>query len=170
VTAKKRILKFRPARLDEAAAIADLGTAAAIHLTEQHGEGPWTRNVSEKGMLYAMRNGTVYVARSGNRLVGTLTLASKKPWAIDRSYFSEVKQPLYLTNMAVWPAEQRCGIGRFCIEAAVNIAAGWPADAIFLDSYDAKAGAGDFYAKCGFREVGRVIYRTCPLIYFERLL
>ena len=33
-----------------------------------------------------------------------------------------------------------------------------------------EAGAGSFYAKCGFREVGRVRYRTVPLIYFEMLL
>jgi hypothetical protein len=27
-----------------------------------------------------------------------------------------------------------------------------------------------FYAKCGYREVGRVTYRGTPLVYFERLL
>ena len=46
----------------------------------------------------------------------------------------------------------------------------WPADAIRLDAYDAPAGAGDFYAKCGFREVGRATYRGVPLVYFELLL
>ena len=46
----------------------------------------------------------------------------------------------------------------------------WPADAIRLDAYDADAGAGDFYAKCGFREVGKATYREVPLRYFEKLL
>jgi hypothetical protein len=36
--------------------------------------------------------------------------------------------------------------------------------------FDGEAGAGAFYAKCGFREVGRVVYRNVPLIYFEMLL
>jgi hypothetical protein len=39
-----------------------------------------------------------------------------------------------------------------------------------LDAYDAAAGAGDFYAKRGFPEVGRVTYRGTPLIDFELLL
>jgi hypothetical protein len=50
------------------------------------------------------------------------------------------------------------------------VARAWPSQAIRLDAYDADAGAGGFYAKCGFREVGRVTYRTVPLIYFELLL
>jgi hypothetical protein len=31
------------------------------------------------------------------------------------------------------------------------------------------AGSGSFYAKCGYREVGRVTYRSVPLRYFELL-
>lgn len=54
-------------------------------------------------------------------------------------------------------------------EAAVQAKA-WPADAIRLDAFDAAAGAGPFYAKCGFREVARVTYRKDPLIYFELTL
>ena len=50
------------------------------------------------------------------------------------------------------------------------VAAAWPADAIRLDAYDHAAGAGPFYAKCGFRERGRVVYRGNPLAYYELLL
>jgi len=39
-----------------------------------------------------------------------------------------------------------------------------------LDAYDTAAGAGEFYRKCGFEEVGRVIYRGTPLIYYQMLL
>lgn len=39
-----------------------------------------------------------------------------------------------------------------------------------LDAYDADAGAGGFYAKCGFLEAGRVTYRKVPLVYFELML
>ncbi len=51
-----------------------------------------------------------------------------------------------------------------------KVARAWPADAIRLDAYDAKAGAGEFYAKCGLREVGRAKYKGNPLIYFEWIL
>jgi ribosomal protein S18 acetylase RimI-like enzyme len=56
------------------------------------------------------------------------------------------------------------------MEEARRIATAWPGDAIRLDAWDAAAGAGEFYRKCGFREVGRATYRTAPLVYFEILL
>jgi hypothetical protein len=43
-------------------------------------------------------------------------------------------------------------------------------DAVRLDAYDAVAGAGPFYEKCGFREVGRATYRITPLVYYELTL
>jgi hypothetical protein len=46
---------------------------------------------------------------------------------------------------------------------ARTIAERWPAQAIRLDAYDAAAGAGGFYATCGYRETGRV--RGTPLVY-----
>ena len=56
------------------------------------------------------------------------------------------------------------------IEEAVGLCKAWPADALCLDAYDADAGAGGFYRKCGFTEVGRATYRHTPLIYFEMLV
>jgi ribosomal protein S18 acetylase RimI-like enzyme len=68
------------------------------------------------------------------------------------------------------PDLQGQGIGRRCVDEARAIAKAWPADAIFLDAYDTAAGAGEFYRTCGFREVGRVIYKGTPLIYYEWLV
>ena len=99
--------------------------------------------------------------------MATFRLATKKPWAIDVSYFTACERPLYLTGMAVRPDFQRRGLGRQCVEEAVRIARDWPADAIRLDAYDADAGAGSFYHKCGFTETGRKTYRSVPLTYYE---
>jgi GNAT superfamily N-acetyltransferase len=110
------------------------------------------------------------VARNSSGIVGTLQLQTKKPWAIDVSYFTAVKKALYLTGMAVALTHQKKGIGRLLLDEAIKQARSWPADAVRLDAYDHAAGAGDFYAKCGFREVGRVTYRQSPLIYFEMVL
>ena len=117
-----------------------------------------------------MRTGRVFVARQGAEIIGTLRLTTKKPWAIDTSYFSPCRKPLYLVAMAVTPAKQRQGIGSHCLEHAKRAAESWPADAIRLDAYDADAGAGRFYANNGFTEVGRTSYRNTPLIYYELLL
>jgi GNAT superfamily N-acetyltransferase len=155
---------------DDAPAIASLRMAVAQALTARYGKGHWSSGGSEKGVLRAIRDSRVCVARSEKRLFATLSLATKKPWAIDTDYFSVCKRSLYLTDMAVDPELQRQGIGRLCLEDVKRIVREWPADAVRLDAYDAVAGAGEFYRKCGFREVGRVSYRKVPLIYFEMLL
>ena len=163
-------MKLELAQPDNAAAIAALWMAASECLTAKYGEGPWSGKRTEAGGRYDMRNASVYVARRRTKIVATLTLATKKPWAIDRSYFTQCNRPLYLTSMAVAPDHQRQGTGRLCVETAATLVKQWPGDAIRLDAYDADAGAGDFYRKCGFREVGRASYRNVPLIYFEMLV
>jgi len=158
------------------AALADAPVLAALHsevaedLTRRYGRGPWSSLTTKKGVLFGMPQSRVLVARKGKRIVGTLRLPTKKPWAIDVSYFTPVNKALYLVSMAVVPAMQRQGVGRLLLAEAVKQARGWPADAIRLDAFDAEAGGGAFYAKCGFREVGRVVYRKAPLIYFEWVL
>jgi GNAT superfamily N-acetyltransferase len=102
--------------------------------------------------------------------VATLRLATKKPWAIDRATFTPVARPLYLTTMAIAPTLQRRGLGRQCLVQALSLGRAWPAQSLCLDAYDAPAGAGEFYRRCGFREVGRATYRGVPLLYFESLL
>jgi ribosomal protein S18 acetylase RimI-like enzyme len=155
---------------EDAAAIARLRNGVAERLTRQHGKGHWSFASTESGIVSGMKRSRVYVAWHRGRIIATLTLQTKKPWAIDRSYFPEVRKPVYLLSMAVDVASQRKGIGRQCVEQACVIARRWPADAIVLDAYDTAAGAGGFYAKCGFEEVGRVTYRGTPLIYYQMLL
>lgn len=151
-------------------ALAALHAAAAASLTARFGRGHWSTAASERGVANQIRLGYVYVARDGARIVATLRLAARKPWAIDPTYFTPVRRPLYLTDMAVAPDRQRQGLGRTALADAGALAAAWPADAIRLDAYDAAAGAAGFYERCGFREAGRVVYRGTGLIYFERLV
>lgn len=168
-TATKRF-RFRPAFPGDGAELAALHTAVADHLTSLYGKGPWSSRTSEKGVLYAMRNSKVFVATEDAAIVATLRLASKKPWAIDVSYFTKCEKALYLLAMAVAPARQRQGIGRKCLDEANRIARAWPANAIRLDAYNGDAGGGPFYRRCGYAERGRVSYRNTPLIYYELLL
>jgi GNAT superfamily N-acetyltransferase len=161
---------LHPATADDAAALSALHTAVADHLTSKAGEGPWSARTSEKGVLYALRESHVFVARKGTEIVGTLRLTTRKPWAIDTSYFTACATPLYLLAMAITPARQGQGIGKRCLEEAKRLAREWPAGALRLDAFDADAGAGPFYACCGFTEVVRASYRGTPLIYYELVL
>jgi GNAT superfamily N-acetyltransferase len=170
VLSRSKRFRFHLGTADDAPALAALHTAVAENLTQHYGPGAWSTKTSEKGVLHALRTSRVFVAREGSELVATLRLASKKPWAIDVRYFSACSRPLYLLAMAVATARQRAGIGRKCLEEATRAAREWPADAVRLDAFDAEAGAGVFYARCGWSEVGRTTYRNSPLIYYEFLL
>jgi len=163
-------LELRSATVKDLAALTGLHTAVRGDLTARHGKGPWSSHITERGVSFTLRNAQVYVVEQRGTILATLTLATKKPWAIDRAYFTPIPRPLYLTGMAVRPECQRQGIGRESLILVREIVRAWPAQGIFLDAFDAPAGAGDFYRKCGFKEVGRVKYRNVPLIYFEALV
>ena len=154
----------------DAPAVAALLTAVAGELTALHGIGHWSSTITDKNVRASMKRASVFVVRDGEGIAATLTLATRKPWAIDRQYFTPVDRPLYLIAMAVAPDRQRTGLGRACVAEAVEVCRDWPADALRLDAYDTAAGAGEFYRKCGFTERGRATYRNTPLIYYERLV
>lgn len=157
------------ATVDDVSAVTLLRCNVAKHLTDQYGRGHWSSNVTEKSVLRSIKTSRVIIAKVGTEVIGSLRLATKKPWAIDLKYFVTVNRPLYLHDLAVASGFRNLGVGRHLLEEAMSVAKSWPADAIRLDAYDAEAGAGDFYKKCGFKEVGRVKYRNVPLIYFERV-
>src|SRR6185369_4438494 len=92
---------------DDAVELALLHAAAASRLTKEYGHGPWSSSSSERALLFHMRVSTVLIARRRGSIVATLRLQTKKPWAIDKSYFTPCKRPLYLTDMAVLPRAQR---------------------------------------------------------------
>jgi GNAT superfamily N-acetyltransferase len=163
-------LRFALATAADFRAIVRVRDAAAARLTAAHGHGHWSAGTSEGAVEYGLRHAKGVLAKRGRRLLGTLRLATKKPWAIDVAWFTPVKRALYLLDMAVDPGAQREGVGRALLEHAREVARAWPADAIRLDAYDAPAGAGPFYAKCGYRECGRVTYRGVPLLYYELVL
>lgn len=163
-------LSITTATEEDAGALAALRNAVSEHLTRLYGKGHWSGAVTERGVRLGILTSRVLVVRNGAGVAATLRLATKKPWAIDRECFAKVRRPLYLLDMAVEPSLQGHGLGRRLLEEAKAIARAWPGDAIRLDAYDGAVGAGAFYAKCGFREVGRVTYRGVPLVYFELLL
>ena len=163
-------LLFTLAAASEVDAVVSLRAAVARDLTRRHGRGHWSSVGTEKSVLRDIRTSHVILAWEGEVAVGTARLATKRPWAINPVYFTPSSKVLYLTDMAVSPIRQRQGIGRRCLDQARVVAVEHDAQAIRLDAYEGDAGAGQFYAKCGFAERGRISYRSTRLIYYEMLL
>src|SRR2546421_6982425 len=133
-------MAFREATEADAAAISALHNAAADDLTAKYGRGHWSYQGTERGVLYDLRISRVFVETDASGITGTFKLGTRKPWAIDVSYFTSVARPLYLQSMAVRPDLQRGGIGHRLLAEALVVAKAWPADAIRLDAYNADAG------------------------------
>ena len=96
-------IKLQVATAADALDIVALRAAVTAKLTAQYGQGPWSGVSTEKGVLFDLRTSRVFVARRKSRLVATLRLTTKKPWAIARKYFTPCTRPLYLLSMAVAP-------------------------------------------------------------------
>src|SRR5688500_11467965 len=127
-------LVFELATPDDAPALTALHSAVAGQLTRSFGRGHWSSSASEASVAQTIRSSRVLIARDAEGIAGTLRLTTKKPWAIDRSYFASAEKPVYLLDMAVRPSSQRCGIGRQLIEQACMIDREPPAGATQLSA------------------------------------
>ena len=164
-------VELEPASEGDAAAIAALRHSVAHELTKRYGHGAWSAtHASIGGVEMEIRTGELFVVREAGFLMATLRLSNQNPWIGNTDFFTERARCLYLTSMAVRVSSQRQGIGRGCVEAVKRKARESGAGAIRLDAFDAPAGAGQFYKKCGFREVRRDRYFDTALIWFELLL
>lgn len=111
-------LAIAPATEAEVPAIAALRAAVAEALTRRHGRGHWAHRVTERGVTRDLPTSRVLVALDDGVLVGTVRLATRKPWAIDPAYFTAVRRPLYLVDVAVDPAAWGQGVGRRLLAGA----------------------------------------------------
>ena len=157
------------ATASDAGALASLRTAVARDMARQFGEGEWSASPSDADVLQQLSASRVLVARSDTDIIGTVRLARARPWAIDASMFTPVATALYVLGLAVSPDARGRGVGRSLMDAAKEAARSEPAGALWLDAYEHAAGAGPFYLKCGFRQVGRTSYREMPLLFYEWL-
>lgn len=154
----------------EATALAALRTAVAQGMAQQFGDGPWAKAPTRAEVGRQLRASRVLVARQGDEVMGTVRLVTALPGVIDTHAFTPVGKAFYVLGLAVAPGCRGRGIGSQLMEAAKDTARSRGAQALWLDAYDHAAGAGLFYMKCGFRQVGRTNYREVPLLWFEWLV
>jgi GNAT superfamily N-acetyltransferase len=163
-------LIFRFADVGDIAELMGLRLRVDAEQALRFGRDRWTTKISEDSVARGLKTGRVLMALEDGKTVGAVRMESRKPWAIDLTYFTPVARAIYLHDVNIEPALQGRGLGRAMMDGVKSAARAWPVDGIRVDAYDGPAGAGPFYEKCGFRAVGRTIYRSVPLAYFELLL
>ncbi|HUQ09215.1 MAG TPA: GNAT family N-acetyltransferase [Steroidobacteraceae bacterium] len=148
-------------------AIAALRSAVAHDMTHKHGQGPWSAYVGRSTVLRQLRATRMLVARRDDEIVGTVRLMQADQTLYDYRAFTPATVALYVIGLAVAPHAHGQGVGRELMESAKAAARFWPAEALWLDTYESAAGAGRFYEKCGFRKVGAQRLNGSPLTYYE---
>ena len=160
-------LRFRLAGETDIPALLKLRLAIDADQAERFGDDRYTTTISEKSIARSLKSSRMVVAARRGRIVGSVRMETKKPWAIDLGYFTPACTAVYLHNVNVHPALQGSGIGSQLMERVKQVAKEWPVDAIRLDAYDGPSGGGPFYEKCGFKKLGHAVYRSVPLSYYE---
>ena len=160
-------LSFRLATEADSQALLKLRLAIDTDQAEHFGDDRYATTISEKSVARSLKSSRILVATRRGRIVGLVSMGTKKPWAVDLKYFTAACKAVYLYNVDVDPELQRSGIGRQLVDRVKAMAKEWPVDAIRLDAYDGAAGAGPFYEKCGFKKLGHRLYRGVPLVYYE---
>lgn len=149
----------------------DIRVRAARVLTRDHGRGHWATVNTVRTLKKRAAEQRLWAVDEGESPIATFTLAESKIHFYRLSWFAHPEHPaLYLTDMAVHPDYQRKGVGRWCMREIERIARGRAARAVRFDAYDAAAGAGPFYEKCGYTLVHRGSFRGTPLRYYEKTL
>lgn len=144
-----------------------LRISVAQRLTREFGEGPWSACPNRATVVRQLRASNVLVARLDEELVGTVRLIEANPVLLDASKFTPVRTALYVIGLAVSVDCRGQGIGREIMEVCKSTARSWPAQALWLDTFEHAAGAGRFYEKCGFRKVGVSALLDGQLGYYE---
>ena len=169
-TVNEQPLAFRVARREDAAAVHAIRVAAADELTHRHGDGRWARVTPERILRKHIASKNVHVAECGEALA-TYALKRRRIGFYDPAWFAHPgDDAIYLTDMAVRPDIQRRGVGRAVMAAIDEFARSLGCGAVRFDAYDAAAGAGRFYEKCGYTCVHRGSVNGVGLEYFEKVL
>lgn len=162
---------LKQATADQLRELYALRKQAADDLSARFGSGHWGRVGSFRTMQEHQKQGLIYAGLRGQELVAMLRYSTQRPRFYRMEWFTDPDAPAgHLTQMAVRTDLQDSGYGRACVAAIEAIARRGGASYIRLDSYDAPAGAGEFYRKCGYQQVHRGEFNRVPLIYWEKQL
>ncbi len=155
----------------DAETIHAIRSSAADALTAEFGSGHWSHVESLATLRRHAVDRDLFLAMNEGEAIGTFELQSKKPGFYSKHWFADPDAPAcYLFNMAIVKTSQRHGLGRAIMAEMEALAATDGKRALRLDAYDAPAGAGVFYGKCGYDFVHEGSFNRVALRYYEKLL
>ena len=119
---------------------------------------------------------SVYAVREGDQVVATFTVGTSAPPYYDLSMWEDPDaKALYVSRLAVLPALQGKGIGKWCMKTIEQLAAAEGCVAVRLDAYDKHLELHEFYRHLGYRRRGAArfntkLYEETGTVFFEKVV
>jgi GNAT superfamily N-acetyltransferase len=163
-------LTVRPTSDPEA--VHALLTECGLDLRDRFGLSHWLPAYPLPLLRGAVGQGNVHevVANEGS-LVATFTVSPEAPpYYGDVPWSPEGEPAVYVSRLAVRPAEQGRGLGRWCMAWIEDDARRDGFAAVRLDAYAGHARLLRFYRSLGYDERGTFVANARPLVCFEKVL
>lgn len=154
---------FRPATIDDAPALADLGaatfTAAFGHLYTQANLDAFLAAVHTPATVAGEIAGTACT----HRLVehdGALVAFCKLRYPSHYAARTDARNPLELAQLYALPGHTGTGIGAMLMDWALGAARAGGHDAVLLSVYAENYGAQRFYQRYGFGKIAHITFQV----------
>lgn len=168
-----KLEKVRPEQIAELHAIL---VACWLDMQARFGLAHWVPAYPLEAMQRDTETKRVYAVREGPSAIATFTVSAQAPAYYDMSIWQNPDaRALYVHRLAVLPAYQGRGIGRWCMEQIEQLAGAEGCSAVRLDAYDEHLALHEFYRHLGYQERGSFrlmtrLYGETGGVYFEKVL
>jgi GNAT superfamily N-acetyltransferase len=119
---------------------------------------------------------SVFAVRAGDRAMATFTIGTQVPSYYDMTIWENPgAKALYVSRLAVLPALQGRGIGKWCMDTIERLAVAEDCTAVRLDAYDKHVELHEFYRRLGYRQRGvfrfnTKLYGETGAVFFEKIV
>jgi GNAT superfamily N-acetyltransferase len=152
------IEKVGPEQVTELRAILE---ACGLDMQARFGLTHWIPAYPLHLMQQDAANKSVYAVRENQHAIATFTLGTQAPAYYDMTVWQEPDaSALYVNRLAVLPAHQGQGIGRWCMQQIEQLARAQQCSAVRLDVYHKHLTLCDFYRHLGYQERGTITFTT----------
>jgi GNAT superfamily N-acetyltransferase len=153
-----------------------------LDMQERLGLSHWVPPYDLEAMRRSAVERQVYAVWQAEQIIATFTLGSEIPAfyvksmpAIWQLWNTPELRALYVNRLAILPAYQGQGLGRWCMQTIERLGSERGCAAVRLDAYGKHAGLQTFYTKLGYRSVGHFFFYTkrygdTETICYEKLL
>jgi ribosomal protein S18 acetylase RimI-like enzyme len=141
------------------------------HMSQAHGFDNWRAPYPLERLRADARERAVYAVEEQGTMVATFTLGDRPVHPYDEAIWQRPGEPaVYVNRLAVLPAEQGRGLGRWCMRWIMGKAAKAGRLAVRLDVLEANTRLREFYRALGFAERGRREHSGYAFVCMERLI